>query len=91
MHNPIHRSAIPMILTAGVALVLSACGNHDGASNAASSNSGGANSDGSGDSGANGTDFGENDMDSNVAQIDTANSTTVGGPKSGNATGNGAM
>jgi hypothetical protein len=88
MHNPIHRSAIPMILMAGVALVLSACGNHDGASNAASSNSSGANS---GDSGANGTDFGENDMDSNVAQIDAANSTTVGGPKSGNATGNGAM
>ena len=95
MRNRLVERAIQMAMIAGAVLMLPACGSHDGASNDAgnhggsagnSGGGGGGSSDSSG-SGANGTDLGENDMDSNVAQVDAANSTTVAGPKG--TTGNG--
>ena len=79
-------------LVASAALLLAACG-HNGASNDSNGSGGGG---GGGSDAASGTDngtsnaeLGDNDMDSNLAQTDAANGTTVGSPAK--AAGNGTQ
>ena len=76
--NP--KRAARAMMAVGMALAMAACSHSDTGSNSGGSvgNASGANSGGTAaDSAASNTDFGENDMDSNVAQYDTANSTKV--------------
>ena len=91
MRNMILNQAIRMMMIGSAALMLPSCG-HDDASNNSSGGGGGgggSGSDGS-QSGASNADFGDNDMDSNVAQMDPANSTTADG-KAAKSGGSGAM
>ena len=71
--------SIRMAMLAGVILTVSACGGHGDTSNGSSSGNTGTKDNSGGDSAANSVDYGDNDMDSNIAQIDAANSTTFGG------------
>ena len=76
--NP--KRAARAMMAVGIALATAACSHGDTANNSGGSagNASGANSGSTAaDSAASNTDLGENDMDSNVAQYDTANSTTV--------------
>ena len=72
-------------LTTSAAMLLASCGSHDssnssnGSSGSANSNAGGGSGADSFDSAAKNGDYGENNMDSNVAQTDTANSTASSG------------
>jgi len=80
VRNPIVTRAIHVGLVASAALIASSCGSHGGSSNNASG--AGGSSDAGADSFENEAkngDYGENDMDSNVAQSDAANGTTVSG------------
>ena len=76
---------IMIVLTASAAMLLASCGSHDssnssnGSGGSANSNSGGGGGADSFDSAAKNGDYGDNNMDSNVAQTDTANSTTASG------------
>ena len=76
--NP--KRAARAMMAVGMALAMAACSHGDTGNNSGGSagNASGANSGSTAaDSAASNTDFGENDMDSNVAQYDTANSITV--------------
>jgi hypothetical protein len=77
MRKAVFASAVRAAMIASVALIASSCGKHDDSSNGSSGNGGASAS--ATDSAANSADFGDNDMDSNVAQTDTANSTMAGG------------
>ena len=94
MHILIRRRAIHIAMLATAAFMMSSCGHHDDANDSNSTGSRASNSNsgaGGSDSGSNTADIGDNDMDSNVAQVDTANSTIVGGQTGSNAAVNGPM
>jgi len=80
VRKPIVTRAIHVGLVLSAALIASSCGSHGGSSNNASG--AGGSSDAGADSFENAArngDYGDNDMDSNVAQLDAANGTTVSG------------
>jgi len=79
--------SIRMAMLAGVILTVSACGSQGDTSNGSSGGNTGTKDNSGADSAANSVDYGDNDMDSNIAQIDAANSTTV----SGGTKNNGSM